>query len=267
MTRLLRVARTAAGAAGAVLAGLLLVPAAAFGHAGSQPIPDAAYYQTTLTAIEPVPAGLRVRVDPAGEWIELGYAGPAEVIVLGYVREPYLRVTASSAQENQLSQTTYINTALFTDALPTAAPAGTDPGAVAPSWRQIGSTGTVRWHDHRIHWMGQSRPPVVAADPRHAHQVGTWSVHAVAAGTPVEIRGELRWIGKPDSANASQPIPEWLLALIEAVVVAAAVLGGVWWRQRIRRAGRGRWSAILVDEPPVPEPSAHQPSVQESPVH
>ncbi len=33
-----------------------------------------------------------MRVDPAGEWIELTDTGPDEVIVLGYTREPYLRL-------------------------------------------------------------------------------------------------------------------------------------------------------------------------------
>jgi hypothetical protein len=207
----------------AALVGLLtmLAPASpAWAHVGGRPQPDSAFYRTGLAGVEPQPIGVTVRVDPAGEWIELTNGGPAAVIVLGYTREPYLRVTASTVEENQLSQTTYLNKSLFADSIPT----GQDGGGVAPSWRQIGNTGAVRWHDHRIHWMGQNRPPVVSADPRHAHPVGTWTVHATVDGQPFEIHGDLRWIGKPDTANANQPIPIWLLILLESLVLVIGVL-------------------------------------------
>jgi hypothetical protein len=169
-------------------------------------------------------------VDPAGEWIELANAGSAEVIVLGYTREPYLRVSATTVEENQLFQTTYLNQSLFADSLPS----GQDAGSVAPAWKQIGGNGVVRWHDHRIHWMGQNRLPVVSADPRHAHSLGTWTVHATVDGQAFEIRGDLRWIGKPDSANATQPIPPWLLMVLEGLVVVIAVLVLLLVQQRRR---------------------------------
>ena len=210
-------------AALAALALMIVTPApAAQAHGGSQPIPDAAFYRTDLTGVAPQPDGVTVRVDPGGEWIELTNAGPAVVIVLGYTREPYLRVSATSVEENELSETTILNQSLFTDSIPT----GQDSGGVIPTWRQIAATGTVRWHDHRIHWMGQNRPPAVKADPRHAHPVGTWTVHATIGGQPFEINGDLRWIGKPASAEANKPIPSWLLILLETVglLVAFAIV-------------------------------------------
>jgi hypothetical protein len=66
-----------------VLLGLSVAPAAA--HGGG---PDVAYYRTQLTDVVSRPPGVRVRVDPAGEWIELTSTGPETVIVLGYLREP-----------------------------------------------------------------------------------------------------------------------------------------------------------------------------------
>jgi hypothetical protein len=134
-------------------------------HGSGQTIPDLAYYRSELSAVVPAPPGATARVDPAGEWLELATTGPAEVVVLGYTREPYLRIKAGVVEENQLSQTTYLNRSLFADSVPT----GQDSGGLAPAWKQIGSTGVVRWHDHRIHWMGQERPPAVRADPRHPH--------------------------------------------------------------------------------------------------
>jgi hypothetical protein len=234
---------------------VLLAPTPAGAHSGAQPIPDAAYYRTGLSDVVPTPAGVSVRVDPAGDWIELANAGPAQVIVLGYTREPYLRVTAAMVEENQLSPTAYINQSLFADALPS----GQDGGTVAPAWKQIGAGGSVRWHDHRIHWMGQARPPTVVADPRHPHPVGTWTVHATAAGTPFEIHGDLRWIGKPDSASGAQAIPEWLLWLIESMVVVMAILALLVIGQRRRlRAATLRATPLPSDA----HPSDAHPSAQ-----
>jgi hypothetical protein len=139
-----------------VLVGLPAAPAAA--HGGG---PDAAYYRTQFTEVVAQPPGVAARVDPAGEWIELTYTGSGTVIVLGYLREPYLRVTAGGVEENLLSQTTYLNQAMFADISIGAAVA-----AAAPSWHSIGRSGTARWHDHRIHWRGQARPAVSGTSTR-----------------------------------------------------------------------------------------------------
>jgi hypothetical protein len=193
-----------------VLLGLTAVPAAA--HGGG---PDAAYYRTQLTEVAPRPPGVSAGVDPAGDWIELTYTGPETVIVLGYLREPYLRVTASGVEENLLSQTTYLNQAMFAEI-----PTGMARTAAAPNWNSIARNGTARWHDHRIHWMGQGRPPVVAADPTHAHQVGTWAVHATVGSAPFEIRGTIDWRGRPGGLSATA----WLiLGLVNIPFFAGAL--------------------------------------------
>jgi hypothetical protein len=64
--------------------------------------------------------------------------------------------------QNDLSATGYLNQSLFVD---TSALNG-KPASAAPTWRRTAPAGTVRWHDHRIHWMGVSRrrtwPPIRA---------------------------------------------------------------------------------------------------------
>jgi hypothetical protein len=211
-------------------AGLLIPAGAAVAHGAGQPVPDAAYYRTQLTAVDPTPAGVVARVDPGGEWVEVAATGPVEVLVLGYTREPYLRVKAGQVFENQLSQTTYLNRSLFADSVP----ASEDGGTVAPVWKQIGSGGRARWHDHRIHWMGQARPPAVAADPGHPHPVGTWTVHATADGVPFQIRGTLSWLGKPEAGGGLASLPQWVLWLVESMVVVIGVLVLVVVAQRRR---------------------------------
>src|SRR3954453_875821 len=169
----MRVMRRMAGVVVAV-AGAMFMSQPAAAHAAS---PDTNYYRAGITAVTPAVAGVTARVDPVGEWIEVTNSGPSEVVVLGYAKEPYLRVTGAGAQENELSSSAVLNRALFAD-LPTSTEGNTAP----PVWKPVASHPTARWHDHRIHWMGQSRPPEVARDPTRPHQVGTWTVRATADG-------------------------------------------------------------------------------------
>jgi hypothetical protein len=203
-----------------VAALVLLAPAVAEAHPPGPLSVDVAYYRTEITGITPPASGLTATVDPAGEWIELSTTGPGTVIVLGYTGEPYLRLTANSAEENQLSATTYLNRSMFADSVPT----GQSPANVAPAWKQIGSTGRVRWHDHRIHWMGSARPPTVAADPTHPHLVGTWTVHVTVESASVDIRGTLRWLGKPANAGWLSGLTAWLAAILAGLSVCIGVL-------------------------------------------
>jgi hypothetical protein len=198
---------------------LSVAPVPASAHpSGSNP--DAAYYQADLAEITPARPDVVVRVDPRGEWIDLTYTGDTEVVVLGYTGEPYLRVTATTTAENLVSQTTYLNKAMFAD-IPTSG----RTASAAPTWQPIDGAGTVRWHDHRIHWMGQARPPNVAADPTRRHLVGTWVVHAVAGTVPFDIRGTLNWIGKPNGL----PLRTWLIL---ALANLPFVIGAIVWRLR-----------------------------------
>jgi hypothetical protein len=197
----------------------------AWAHGSGQTVADAAYYRTEITDVTPAVAGVSASVDPGGEWIGLTNTGSGVVIVLGYSREPYLRITATGTEENQRSQTAVINRALFTDSLPTG-----DAANTTPEWKQTATIGAVRWHDHRIHWMGQSRPPEVAADPTHPHQVGTWTVRATADGVPFEIHGTLQWLGKSDTLALSP----WFVALVSPLIVLIAVLAWHIVQQRRR---------------------------------
>jgi hypothetical protein len=191
---------------------LALVAAPAAAHGGG---PDATYYVTKLTGITPSLPNVSARVDPAGEWIELTYTGPGEVIMLGYMGEPYLRITVTNVEENELSQTTYLNKAMFAEI-----PTGAQPSNVPPSWRPVATTGSARWHDHRIHWMGGPRPPDVAADPRHPHTFASWAIHAINGGTRFQIRGNLGWRGKPPSLSPTV----WLVVILVNVPFLVMVL-------------------------------------------
>jgi hypothetical protein len=249
-----RVARWTSPAV-AVFVAVLLTPGPASAHVPGQQIPDASFYRTEITDVVPAPAGVTVRVDHGGEWLELANAGAAAVVVLGYTGEPYLRITSNSAEENQLSQTTYLNRTLFADSVPTASAAGN----VAPSWRPIGATGKARWHDHRIHWMGRARPPLVAADPTHPHLIGTWTVHAVADTTPFDVHGVLRWTGRPPGSSAS-PLQAWLLTLLASMTVVVGMMTIALIRARRRPTLKLALPADPLPPYPLPPDKARRPT-------
>jgi hypothetical protein len=195
---------------------MLLIPAAASADPAN---PDAPYYRAEITGMTPSVPGLTAKVDPLGDWIELSNAGPASVIVLGYSREPYLRLTPTGSDENEVSQTTFLNQALFAT-LPSV-----DTAAHAePVWKRISDDGVARWHDHRIHWMGQARPPKVAADPGKPQLVGTWSVYGTADGKPFTVKGELRWLGKTPERTSVGQIVLWVVLAAMGVTICVLVV-------------------------------------------
>jgi hypothetical protein len=64
-------------------------------------------------------------------------------------------------------------------------------------------------------------------------------VHATADGSPFEIRGTLRWLGKPGS---NLPIAPWQIAVGNTVVLGGAV-AVFWYRYRRRPMRRVTASA------------------------
>ncbi|MDQ1658696.1 MAG: hypothetical protein QOD41_3779 [Cryptosporangiaceae bacterium] len=236
-----RTVRRLAVLGAATMAVLLPVASPASAHGGT-PVSDQGFYETAITgAAAPLP-GVSFRVDPRGEWLELTSTAQAEVVVLGYLGEPYLRVGPSGVEENTLSPTVKLNQALFTNAMPAGAPAGEH----APVWHRTSPKPSVRWHDHRIHWMSADRPPKVAADPAHRHLIGEWTVY-VRSGTaqPVAVHGTLSWTGKPDNPLLSTGAIGGIVIVVGLFLVAVAVL--------VRMARRGRPVTVeAVDSEPEP---------------
>lgn len=207
--------------AGAVLGlgglGLTAGPAAAHTVGGV----DASNYATTIRSVAPAAPGLTVRVVDNGDRLELTNRGPT-VTVLGYDGEPYLRVGPGGVFENVRSPARYLNR----DRLdPEPPPARADPAA-DPRWERVGPGPTVRWHDHRAHWMSPEDPPIVARDPGAPHLIQRFRIELVRAGEPVVVRGDVRWVPGPS------PWP-W--------AVAAAGLG-----LAVAVGARSRWAASAL---------------------
>ena len=105
---------------------------------------------------------VRLRARRRASWTstarcELTWNGDGEVVVDGYDGEPYLRIDADGVERNVHSPATYLNQNRYARV---EMPATADSRA-APEWQQISSGRSVRWHDHRTHWMDVTAPLVV----------------------------------------------------------------------------------------------------------
>jgi hypothetical protein len=163
---------------------------AAFAHG----LPDSSYYRSAITAIEPSVPGLVLAVTKAGESLTLTNHTGKTVVVIGYAGEDYLRLTPTGVDENIASLSSSLNGSLIIEGLPQKQE---QPNQQRPKWRHASHQPTFTWHDHRIHWMAQQRPAVVAADPHHAHKVFDWKIPLTVNGEPVTVNGELDWKGIP----------------------------------------------------------------------
>ena len=223
------------GAVVAVFVALLgpAVPAQAHDVGGV----GATNFQTTLAALTPPVSGLSVTVIENGSRLELRNTTATEVVIAGYGGEPYARVGPGGAFVNDNSPATYLNASRFST---TPVPAGVDP-TKPPTWRQIDTEPVLRWHDHRIHWMLSTLPPVVAADPGVPHRISSWTINLSYGGAPLTVAGTLGWVPGPNpwpwvglvvviaAAVALVPLlarPHRLLAAIGLVAVGAEIVHG-----------------------------------------
>lgn len=206
----------------AVLGSAVLVPA---GPASAHTVSGAgaSNYRTTLVAVTPAIPRLSVRVVETGSRIELTNHTGADVLVLGYEGEPYLRVGPEGVFRNSRSPATYLNVSRQYGALSPVADA-----KAAPVWQRIADCCTVRWHDHRIHWMGGAIPPQVRRAPGQPHVVfPRWEVDLRQGSLPIAVTGTLTWVPGPS------PWP-WL-----AGALALFTLTGLFARSR-------RWGRLVA---------------------
>jgi hypothetical protein len=184
-------------------------PAWAHGVSGVQPT----NYRTTVAGASPPIAGLTMRAVDLGARLELTNLTRTDVVVLGYQSEPYLRVGPGGVFENMRSPAVFLNRT----SIPSSAAPRSYDAAATPEWRRVSAAHTVRWHDHRAHWMGSSPPPEVTRDPSARHVVIHWQVPATYGNHTIAFTGDVVWIPGPS------PWP-WLAGaagLAVAVVVAA----------------------------------------------
>jgi hypothetical protein len=195
----------------------LAPPAAAHSVAGA----DATNFDSRIIAVTPQLPGIDVEVIENGNRMQLTNTSDEPVVVLGYQGEPYLRVGPDGVFENRRSPATYLNEDRQAT---TPVPGIADPDA-DPDWNKTSDGDTARWHDHRVHWMGDQDPPAVRRNPDQRHVViPEWVVPIRAGDTTIDVTGQLLWIPGPS------PWPWIALAVALFAATAAAGLAFRHWR-------------------------------------
>ncbi|HEY0473495.1 MAG TPA: hypothetical protein VGD34_17605 [Kribbella sp.] len=148
-----------------------------------------ANYVTAVVSVQPAVQGLEVSTTRDGSWLTITNRTARTVTVFGYEHDAYLKLTANGVWQNTRSPATYLNDDLTIGDIPVSANA-----AAAPEWQQISTSNAYRFHDHRIHWMGNDRPAVVAQNPGKPQLIKNWTIGLLVDGKPVTVNGTLSWV-------------------------------------------------------------------------
>lgn len=142
----------------------------------------------------------------ADDQVRITVADGHRVEVPGYQGEPWLVFHADGTlEENVASPAGWMNRSAD-GRYPVPADASSD---AEPRWVSLGSTRTHRWHDHRVHDMGEG-------SGLSSGQIKGWTVVLVVDGTPTDVHGRLERL----------PLEPWWPWAILVLVTAGA---GVAW--------------------------------------
>ncbi|MDO8392379.1 MAG: hypothetical protein Q7V57_18040 [Actinomycetota bacterium] len=197
---------------------VLAPPAAAAADA-----PGPTDYQSSIIGIDPPTPTIHPSVVGGDSFLLLTVDRGTTVEVSGYQGEEFLRYEADGdVFENRASATYAASKSRYDGSLPE----GFDLDAPA-DWQRVSTDGSYAWHDHRIHWMTDIRPP----GKRPGDVVLRSKLAMVVDGAPVEITVESVWM--PSASTA----PGWVGAVVG---LGAAMLVGL--------GTRWRWAGLaLVD--------------------
>jgi hypothetical protein len=115
-------------------------------------------FQTNILKVEPPTPGVAFTVIGGDSFIEVQVEPGIEVMVVGYRGEPYLHFMPSGlVYQNERSPSRWLNDDRFGEVvIPPKADASAEP-----EWVEVATDGSFAWHDHRTHWMNESKPPGV----------------------------------------------------------------------------------------------------------
>jgi hypothetical protein len=196
----------------ALVAGVVL--AAAFATPAFADPAGPTDYRSEVVSVDPPSTDIDVEIIGGDSFVQLTAEPGTDVIVVGYQGEPYLWFRPDgSVAENRNAPTTYQNVSRYGSDVS----AGVDPQA-APDWHQVASDHRWAWHDHRAHWMQNTRP--LGASP--GDQILEAVVPLVVDGADVSVTVASTWQPAPS------PVPAWL----GAIAGGLAAVG--WWATRRR---------------------------------
>ena len=199
----------------ALLAATILAPAQpAFAHGGNGGA--SSDYRIEVTGYDGDATGIEVRPVELGNRMELVRTTAKEVEILGYEGEPYIRLDADGVFENVNSPAHYINLDRFArKPVPATATA-----KATPNWVKLSDASSVRWHDHRTHWMDPTPRQDVRDNPGVERVIFPANrVDLLVDGKPVAAIVKVTWLPPPSRMT-------WLVitSLAACALLAALVL-------------------------------------------
>jgi hypothetical protein len=206
----------------AALAGLLAiaVPTTALAHQGNPNM------RSVVRALQPEVAGISLQVLGGDDRFQLTNRSTTTVVVQGYDREPYARLTPDgTVQVNHHSPAYYLNT----DRYGAVTVPGTASATARPDWHVLDRTGVFEWHDHRMHYMARDTPAAVK-DASQRTKVFDYAIPVRIGTQEGRILGTLWW-APPAGGGA----PVGAIVAFAALVAVGGV--AVLVARRRRRAG------------------------------
>ena len=197
----------------AMLAATVLGPAQpVFAHGGNGGA--SSDYRIEVTGFEGDSSGIEVRPVELGNRMELVRTTAKEVQIVGYDGEPYIRLDADGVVENHNSPSYYTNLDRFArTAMPTTA---TDDAT--PNWVKLSDGNSVRWHDHRTHWMDPTPRQDVRDNPDVERVIFPDNrVNLLVDGQSVVAIVKVTWL----------PPPSRMVWLVMSSLGACALLAGL----------------------------------------
>jgi len=187
----------------------LLGAAPALGHEGN---PD---FRSEIEAVQPSLPDIDFQVLNYDADMELVDQGGHEVLIYGYEGEPYARILRDgSVQKNQRSPSTYLNENRYGEV---QVPKSADPKA-PPVWKTVDDSGTLRWHDHRMHYMSTGTPPQVKDESKKT-KVFDYAIPIAVDGHKGAVDGTLFWVGPADTSKTPFLIAGAVIVLLGAALV------------------------------------------------
>jgi hypothetical protein len=173
--------------AAALCVPVLALPTTAPAHQGNPNM------ESVVSSLHPHVPGVRLQVLNRDDRFQLTNHGTATIIVLGYDREPYARLTPDgTVAVNHNSPAYYLND----DRYAAVTVPHTAGARATPDWHVLDRTGVFEWHDHRMHYMARGVPPVVK-DRNRRTKVFDYAIPIRIGATQGAIDGTLWWVPTP----------------------------------------------------------------------
>jgi hypothetical protein len=195
-------------AAVALLALTAAAPTAALAHQGNPNM------KSVVRALAPHVDGISLQVLGGDDRFQLTNRSKKTVLVQGYDKEPYARITPDgTVAVNHNSPAYYLNN----DRYGAVTVPKTASARAVPDWQVLDKTGVFEWHDHRMHYMSRDIPPIVK-DKTQRTKVFDYTIPIKLGATQGHISGTLWWAPAKDGGAPVGAIVAFAVLLLGGIV-------------------------------------------------